>query len=292
VVLDALPPLDVAAYGDALAWLRPVPVAGEANVSHAVLVVRDDEGASPRVLDVRIPKRTEGVALGTDRRGASMVILSAAAGLYVLPADGTAAPRRLPGTRRSDGHPGLRNGLLSFARTERVSGRRRSTVRLGALSRRGSRVIWRGAPRTLVEDTAIGAGPTVAFETFRGVRHGSVEYVRTIRPGHASRKLLRQPNGELAPAGLGKATVSTDGRRVSATRWASEGHANDLTTFSLPARRRLSRTGLARVGNGYVELPLQSGGRAAFAVAGEDCAIPNSADPDWTSDPCHLYLIP
>ena len=241
-VLDPVSPIDAAAFGEWLVWLRPV---GERDAGRSLLVVRDDPSRPPRVIDVAVPKRTSRVTLGVDGEQRATIVLATARGLYRVAMQGSPRLRRVPGTTAGDSAPALRAGGLAFTRPERINGRPRTTVRLGSLSSRRSQLLWAGAPGTTVSDTALGAADSVVFVTDRPrAGAGSDLYARVIRPGGFSRKLVRQINGEGAGAsGFGRSTISADGRRVSIVRWdESGGHANDVTVFSLPAGRQLART--------------------------------------------------
>jgi hypothetical protein len=266
VVLDKSAPLDAAAFGDAIAWLRSLRVR-HGEVVKEGLVVRDGPGATPRLILGSLPGSTQGLAIGTDASGRLTVVVAVPHGLFSLPADGSRPMRPVAGTEAGDSAPGLRAGRLSFTRTDDDT---RPTVRVGSLTSRHSRVLWVGQPGMGIADTAISTPRTVVFQTFhrRGTQSTQLDERVTGPHGH-SRHLLRQTssNGE-GEAGTGRATVSADGQQVTVNRWDfGDGQPDDLTVFALPSGQRLRRTpnpGLPTEGAKlYDVLPLTAGG---FAV--------------------------
>ena len=275
-VVDPVWPIDAAAFGDSLVWLRPV---GERNAGRSQLVARDDPSQPPRVIDVVVPRRSSRVTLGLDAEQRATVVLAAPRGLYSVALQGSSRLRHVPGTVAGDSAPALRAGGLAFTRSERINGRERTIVRLGSLGSRRSRLLWGGVPGTAVTDTALGAADSVVFVTERPrASAGSDLYARVIRPGGLSRKLVRQINGAGA-SGFGRSTVSADGRRVSIVRWdESGGHPNDVTVFSLPAGRQLARTPQPDRPDEstflFDVLPLASGGAAGIPDLGGFYLLP------------------
>src|SRR5438128_5757324 len=69
-ILDAKPPVAVAADQGRLAWLRPL------GGGRTQLVVRDPGGA-PRVVGVTLPARADQLSLGTDAQNRPAVVISA-----------------------------------------------------------------------------------------------------------------------------------------------------------------------------------------------------------------------
>jgi hypothetical protein len=268
-VLDEANPLDAAAFGDAIAWLRPLRERHGEPVQIG-LVVRDGDDAMPRLVTSTVPKDTTRLTLGTDASGLLTVVLETPSGLYSMPADGSDPMSRVPGTTRRDQAPGLRAGRLSFARTKRG----RLTVRVGSLTSPHSRVLWIGLAGAGIADTAISDPRTVVFQTFqRPSKHGTQFDVRVSRPHGYSRELLRQiSSGGEGQAGVGRATVSADGQQVTVNRWDQlDGQPHDVTTFALPSRQQLGRTAdpaLPQMATIFSLLPLTSGGFAAVTDSG------------------------
>jgi hypothetical protein len=299
-ILDATTPVDVAALANVAVWLRPTSaLSRDAVPKTSVLVMLPGTAKTPKVLSVAVPSRTDHLTLGTDASGKATVVLSTPKGLYAAPVSaGTTdpvTPTKVPGTTSKDGAPGLRRGVLTFSRTERVKGRTRSTVRIGSLTSARSTVAWGGATAQTVTDTALGTARTVVFETFRARDSGVGDTLRMLRPGGTPRTLLTTSIGGASDNGMGRATVSGDGSTVSASRWNDGGgHPNDVNRFALRNGKRLGTTKLVRTPEPVLttQLPLQSGGALSVPV-GADCVFtpngPNAAAA--SSRPCPLRLV-
>lgn len=256
VVLDPTPPLDVAAYGNTLAWLRPTDARG----THAQLVVRDAAG-TVRVVGQPLPAHANDLTIGLDRPGGALTAVVATAStqaavpvrtrparrgvLYRLPLDGSAAPQRLsvsrPGTDLAA--PGLLRGRLTFGQRERLSEGTRWTVRLGSLASSRTRLVSRGDDDTAIASTTPAAKGRVAYVTTTRNRTttGAALALRLLQPGHRSSVVSRTDYGGASESGFGPLTVSAEGGRLTASRWTVAGaHRHDLTTWALPSRRVVS----------------------------------------------------
>jgi hypothetical protein len=251
VVLDAASPRDVAAYGNTLAWLRPD------GPDRTQLVVRDPSGAV-RVVDQRLPARVNDLTIGLDRPGgvatAVVATVSTEAGLpvaprparrgalYRLPLDGSAAPKRVavskPGADLAA--PGLLRGRLTFAQRERLAEGTRWTVHTGTLGSGRARRVSRGTVDTRIVSTTPAAKGRLAYVTTTRNREttGAALALRLLRPGHRSSVVSRTSYGGASESGFGPLTVSSEGGRLTASRWTIAGsHVHDLTTWALPSRR-------------------------------------------------------
>ncbi|WP_036725230.1 hypothetical protein [Patulibacter minatonensis] len=132
-VLDPVTPVDVAASGPTLAWLRPLPGRG----GRTQLVVRDGPGAAPRIVPRPLPADVDDLTIGADFGGALYAVVATRSSqdtlgrrptgrkrvrgrLYDVRLDGSAPARLVPISRGGGdfGAPGLRNGLLSFSSYE------------------------------------------------------------------------------------------------------------------------------------------------------------------------------
>lgn len=288
VVLDPIAPLDVAAYPGSLAWLRPDPaprsnLQGGGLSKHAKLVIRSNGTAT--VPATKVPAKTYQLALGTGTRDELRVVLVTPRGLATVSLAHPAKPRLVPGTRPGDQSPGLRHGVLSFAR--RVN--RVVTLQIGSLRSSNHHVLWRAARGADIVDTTLGAGERIAFQTVKTDASGTTRYVlSSISRGHAPRKLIALAAGEGADnadvQGMGRATLAADGTRLTVSRFTAIG-PNDTTDFSLRDGRKLSSHRNTRLPFHYVELPLGREGAAAVTVAGPDDGEEQSSD--WA-----LRLLP
>jgi hypothetical protein len=214
-VLDQTSPVNAAAFGDTLAWLRAVEVRNE-EVRRTALVVRDGPGAAPRVLIGRLPKDTQSLALGSDKLGQTTIVLACPRGLFTVATGGPARLRRVPGTRPDDATPALRNGVLSFSRARKTRGRRHITVRIGSLTSGRSRQIWSvPSADTSLGDTALGADHTVLFETTRfGHANAWTSALRIMRPGTRSRILLVSSRAATTPGSDARPSAPTESGRA------------------------------------------------------------------------------
>lgn len=264
ITLDTTDPLAIAASGETVAWLRPTNQAG----SRAELVVRDGPGATPRVVGQRLPTGSRDLALGTDARGTMTAVVATtnaertAGVLYRVGLDGSRAPSRLPaaGAGTISAAPGLRAGILSFSRYERLAEGRHWTVRVGTLAGRRTTLVHRGAKGLRIDATAPVVGKRIAFVTDRVNPRdaGHATELRVIRPGSGSVLLSRTSSGGASDAGFGPLTVAPDGRRLTVSRFAyGGGHPTDTTTFALPSDAQLAHHPTHR---NDVELPLGSEG--------------------------------
>ncbi|WP_157251682.1 hypothetical protein [Patulibacter americanus] len=259
VVLEQRP-IAVSASGATVAWLRRTDATGK----RAVLVVRDGPGAAPRVIDRALPTAPVDVAVGTDRAGKAVAVVATAntttfrtrpssqpvqrGALYVLPLDGSAAPKRLPvsapGTDLSA--PGLLAGRVSFARLQRTGGKQGWTLHSGTLTGRRSTVEARQAAATsLSATTSIRAttpirGGGLAYTTATPRERGGAGFtfaLRVVRANGRTSVVSRTSFGGSAynETGFGPLTVSPNGARVSAVRGTT-----GLHTWSVPSGRSVS----------------------------------------------------
>ena len=287
VVLDPIAPIDVAAYSGSLAWLRPDPPPAsndEAGASkHAKLVTRSNGTAT--VLATKVPAKTAALAFGTGTRDELCVVLVTPAGLATVSLAHPAKPRLVPGTRPGDHAPGLRHGVLSYAR--RINGV--ETLQLGSLRSSDHDLVFTAARGADIVDTTLGARQRIAFQTVKTDASGTTRYqLSSISRGRTARKLIAlaaSEGGDNADIqGMGRATLGTDGTRISVSRYTATG-PNDTTDFSLRDGRELSSHPNNRLPLHYVELPLGREGAAAVTVAGRDDGEDQPSD--WA-----LHLLP
>lgn len=284
VVLDPTPPLDVAAYGNTLAWLRPT----DAKDTRAQLVVRDAAG-TVRVVDQRLPAHANDLAIGLDRPGGTLTAVVATAStkaavpvrsrparrgaLYRVPLDGSTAPQRLAVSRAGTdlAAPGLLRGRLTFGQRERLSEGTRWTVRVGSITSSRAQRVSRGDVDTAIASTTPAAKGRVAYVTTTRNRTttGAALALRLLQPGHRSAVVSRTDYGGASESGFGPLTVSAEGGRLTASRWTVAGaHRHDLTTWALPSRRVLSTAKWSPASQRVV--PVADGGdpRALLALFG------------------------
>lgn len=249
VSLDAKTPVDVSAYGNTLAWLRP----SDSKRTHAQLVVRDPDG-TVRVVARALPAYTNDLVIGRSSSGASIAIVATVSthggipvrstparkgALYSLPLDGSAAPARLPVSKPGTdlAAPGLLRGRLSFAKRESLQGRTRWTVRRGTVRSSFSSILSRGYADSTIPQTTPTAGGRVAYvvSTHDPVSTGASVVLRQLRPGGHSIVLSRTFYGGASDSGFGPLTPSAEGGRLTASRWTVAGaHPHDLSTWALP----------------------------------------------------------
>jgi hypothetical protein len=288
VVLDPSAPIDVAAYPGSLAWLRPDPaptsnLQGGGLSKHTKLVVRSNGTAA--VLPARVSAKTYQLGLGSGIQDELCVVLVTPRGLATVSLGNPAKPRLVPGTRPGDHSPGLRHGVLSFAR--RVNGV--DTLQIGSLRSSNHHVLWSAPHGADIVDTTLGARERIAFQTIKTDASGTTRYVlNSIRRGHAPHELIALAASEGADnadvQGMGRATLAADGTRISVSRYTAIG-PNDTTDFSLRDGRKLSSHRNTQLPYHYIELPLGREGAAAVTVAGPDDAEDQSSN--WA-----LHLLP
>ncbi|WP_026910038.1 hypothetical protein [Patulibacter minatonensis] len=283
VVLDAKTPLDAAAFGDTIAWLRPLDVRG----THAQLVVRE-AGAEPRVLAQTLPANVNDLVIGRDATGARVAILATAStrggipvrstpvrkgALYELPLSGDTAPRRLavsrPGTDLAA--PGLLRGRLSFAKRETLREGVRWTLRRGSTTSSTSTLLSRGtADATIPQTTPVARGRVAYVVSTRDRKTtGASVVLRQVRAGHRSTVLGRTDYGGASESGFGPLTPSAEGGRLTASRWTVAGaHVHDLSTWSLPGGSVVSNAKTARAPQWVVPVVGTGAGTATFEPQG------------------------
>ncbi|MEV4419159.1 hypothetical protein AB0L40_04190 [Patulibacter sp. NPDC049589] len=199
-------------------------------------------GAAPRTIARPVPFGADQIAIGADRDGTPTVLLASSerpGPLRSMPADGSAPPTPVPfaADGRADSAPGLRRGVVSFSRTERVGGRLRHTVRTARLDGRESVRRWDGAADTTVTRTLAVRGGVAFVSSDDGYEYGSSHALRlTGRGGAPVRGLEAVDTGESAPGSFGALQSTPDGTRLIATRWTDDqrSHPWDVTTFRAP----------------------------------------------------------
>ncbi len=240
---DAAPPdaTATASYGESEVWLQPKADDGRQRE----LVFQESREASPRVLDVRVPRRNRGfvapwaenLALGLDASGTLTVVMQSNRGLYWTHVEGRPRLRRVPGTTTRDTFPSLFRGRLAYGRSV---GDERSTVRVGTLTSARARTVWsnRSDGDWVAQDIAIGAGGAVAFVSVRDGAGNGAYQVRLVRPGRSVKRLLLLQLGHTHEGFLAIRGVSPGGRRLTITRQLDE--SGTTIKFSLPAGHRVS----------------------------------------------------
>jgi hypothetical protein len=307
IVVDPVPPVAVAAHGDALAWLRP----RDRGVSE--LVVRDAAGAAPRVAAPRLPKRARQLTLGTDARGRLTAVFTAGgprrSALYSVKISGSGRVRRLPvDTRAWEYAPGLRGGRLSFIRRGRgdLDGYGSTRLMLGRLDRARARVIHALGLHYLASErqTAVADGGTVLLtQTDPNVRAAGVTvdrlvaYRRGRRPRVLVRHRVRTGDGRFdnhGASGLGPLVLDAGGERATVARWAVHTSQTDLPvrgrrdliTAEVAGGRRSSQP----PPGGYdIALPLTDGSFAVYDAGHDDYASDTAPARDETGA---LRIIP
>lgn len=297
VTLDPVAPVALAADGPRLAWVRDLGRGARA------LVVRDAPDAAERVVVPRLRMRVARLAVGTDAAGRPTAVLAtggdvdpsisaeapASGALFAVRLDGRGGVRRLPasGPRGAEVAPGLRRGVLSFARVERIGRRPVMTLRVGALHRASSRVLWHGSPDRPVIATAVGAGRRVVFTTHSSPGEVNVWNLRVARPGATTRNLERLPSGFNTNAGYGPITTDATGTAVAVSRWRSNGYGGVLSRHDLRTGRR---TGTRSFDELDLAVPLGDRGIAAYRTdLFASCEVPGGRP---GLDPCPLTSLP
>jgi hypothetical protein len=228
-----------AVYGEAEIWLQRKP----SDRTQRELVFQQVPSAEPRVLDVKVPPRNkrmiswwgENLALGLDGAGKLTAVLQSDRGLYWTHVTGTPRMRRVPATTRKDTFPSLFRGRVAYGR---FAGENRSIVRLGALRRSRARTVWtnRSSTKWVAQQTAIGAGNTVAIVTLRDGAGNGARRVLLARSGRPTKRLQSLGLGHFSEGGLWIET-SRNGRRLTVTRTLDD--ATTAITYALPSGRRL-----------------------------------------------------
>lgn len=270
-VLDTGRVLELASDGRAVAWLHADDGPNGGRPTAISLWTWDGTGAA-RKIEQPLPSNASEVALGADAAGRRTIVLVAdgttrtgSKTLYALPADGSAPPRRLRASLPdgAESAPGLRDGVLSFTRREklRANGKVRATVRVGSLTSSLSRLGWRGARATDIESTVPTARNGVAFVTSRAVGDGCAFALRVLRVGEPSILLSRTSFGGASAAGFGPLVATDHGERLTATRWVDDGggHPADRTRYEVPAGKRIGRPGRLAPGEMDTGVPIAGG---------------------------------
>jgi hypothetical protein len=229
-----------AGYGKAEIWLQRKP----SDHTQRELVFKASSDAAPRVLSVTVPQRNthfvsawaENLGLGLDASGTLTVVLQSKRGLYFTHVIGTPHLHHVPGTTKDDTFPSIFRGRLAYGRQ---IGETRSVVRLGSLTGARVRTVWHNTDgEWAAQDTAIGAGNTIALVTVRdGAGNGGYQ-AQIVRPGGTAKRLLNLGLGDTHDGGLAITGVSPSGRRLTINR-QFDGASTDIA-FALPSGRKIS----------------------------------------------------
>lgn len=302
-VLDPYQPFGLATDGRRLVWLRDLGRGGRA------LVERDPRRGRERVVVPRLPFRVTHVTVGTTATGAPYALLerdgrgdpattdttrapAPDGALYGVPLTGAPAIRRLPVSddAGTEAAPSLRRGTLVFARRERFGGETVVRVRMGTLTGRASRVLWRGPANSPVVATAVGTDDRVAFTTHLTEGDVAVWTLRTVAPDVAEHLVATTGSGLNSRVGLGPLTVDATGRRVSVFHWGAGDTARSRMTTHDLVTGRTTRTD--RVEDLDVAVPLADGSGAGYRadpVTG-GCVTPSVRHGGSESVACPLVL--
>lgn len=230
--------LAVASYDRAQVWLQTKP----GDREQRELVYRTDPAATPRVLDVTVPLRNqnlrrglrENLGMGLDGNGRLSVVMQSKRGLCWTRVTGAPRLRLVPGSTGRDTFPSLFRGRLAFSRRVGSLG---TEVRVGSLVDAESRVVASADDGlSATEDTAVGAGGSVAFVTVR--EGGQLRHqVDVARPGGPLKRVTRLVLGEGQEGGLTLPGVSPDGRLLRVQRQV--GDRSTEVAFSLPGGKAI-----------------------------------------------------
>lgn len=263
----------VAAQGGTVAWLSG-DARGRGATRPRYLSVRDAGTRTARRLDLRLPKGTDGIDVGTDAAGRPVALLGTGSHTWTVPLAPGAVPaaRRIAGSARW-GAVAMLRGHVAYTRV----GRGRPTVfvarRPGAAGRRTFTFPRPYAPVEL----ALGRGDVVVAHGYRAVDNGAADVLWRAGGGRA-RKLLTQSTGGASENGMGRPTVTQDGTRVNVSRWnVGGGHPNDLTSFSVRTGRVLSTAEAAtdRGAEAVFQLGLDGGESVISAASYSGCSTPS-----------------
>lgn len=277
--IDTVQPVDVAARGTTVAWLRPTSKPRrDGTVRRTRAVVLDAPGATPRVLSATLPDDADAIAVGTDARGRTVLLVEGTGGPVVLPADGTGAPKRVAGLTSKDSAVSMREGRIAFVRTSRDHARVRTATAPG----RTSRARYTVPDEYEAVDLELGARDAVALQATRPRDAGIADIAWLVRPGKAVRRLTSQSTGGASENGMGGLVSSAAGRTFSVSRWnLGGGHPNDLQRFSASTGKRLARrttTSVATV-EAAIELALDPRGSVVTPVQVDGCKDPQGPGP-------------
>lgn len=226
-----------ASYSKAEVWLEH----SATDRKQRELVFEASPDVEPRVLGVNVPpgvsSEREDVALGRDAGGALTVVVQSQLGLYWTHVNG---PRlhRVPGTSGRDGLPSIFRGQLAYEHWRHDEG---SVVRLGSLIDGRTRTLWSNLSdpqhtRT-ADQTAVGAGNTVAIVTRRNDAGASAYRALLTRLGHKTRQLMNLGLDDTHSGSLWIQT-SPSGRRLMLRRDVDR--TTTTIRYALPGGSKLS----------------------------------------------------
>lgn len=277
--IDTVQPVDVAARGTTVAWLRPLSKpTRHGAVRRTEAVVLDAPGGTPRALPAKLPDDAGAIAAGTDARRRTVLIVEGKGRPVVLPADGSGAPRPVAGLTSRDGAVAMRDGRIAFIR----GGGDHTRVRTAPAPGRASRALYTVPDEYGVTDLELGANGAVALQAYRPRDIGIGDIAWLLRPGKAVRRLTSQSTGGASENGMGGLVSSAEGRTFSVSRWnIGGGHPNDLQRFSASTGRRLAvrkATPVTAV-EATVELALDPRGAVVAPVQVDGCDDPQYPGP-------------
>lgn len=277
--IDTVEPVDVAARGTTVAWLRPVSKPRRnGTVRRSQAVVLDGPGGAPRVLPATLPDDADAVAIGTDARGRTVLVVEGRGAPVVLPADGSGTPKKVAGLTSKDGEVAMRDGRIAFVRTSRDHARVRTATAPG----RASRALYTVPDEYEAVDLELGARGAVALQAARPRDVGIADIAWLLRPGKAVRRLTAQSTGGASENGMGGLVSSAAGRTFSVSRWnVGGGHPNDVQRFSASTGKRLAvrrATDVATV-EAAIELALDPRGSVVAPVQTDGCNDPQDPGP-------------
>lgn len=286
--IDAVRPVDVAARGTTVAWLRPASEPRRnGTVRRTQAVVLDAPGRTPRVLTATLPDDADAIAVGTDARERTVLIVEGKGAPVVLPADGSGAPKRVAGLTSKDSAVTMRDGRIAFVRTSRDHARVRTANAPGG----ATRALYTVPDEYEAVDLELGARGAVALQASRPRDVGIVDIAWLLRPGKAVRRLTAQSTGGASENGMGGLVSSAAGRTFSVSRWnVGGGHPNDVQRFSASIGKRLAvrkATTVATV-EAAVELALDPRGSVVAPVEVDGCDDPQ--DPGSAGLPACPWL--
>jgi hypothetical protein len=269
----------VAAQGGVVAWLSDDVSDRGGRVRPRYLTVRDAGTTTARRVDLRLPKGTFNLDVGSDAAGRPVALLDTRTHTWTVPL----APGADPVARRLPGSKGW--GLVAMYRGRVAYTRGSGGVTKVLVARRPGapgRVAFRFPRAFGSADLALGRDDAVFAHGGRAVDNGVADIVWWARGG-ASRKLLSQSTGGASENGMGPLTVTNGGTRVNVSRWnVGGGHPNDLTRFSARTGRKLSTKKAAKdpTADAVEQLGLDRGESVINPVSTLNCSTPGDPVPD------------
>lgn len=273
-VLDGAPPVDVAARGTTVAWLRPLSKpARNGTVRRSEAVVLDGASPTPRALAAKLPDDADAISIGTDTEKRQVLIVEGKGRTVVFPVDGTGSPTTLRGTTSKDSAFSMRDGRIAFVRTSGDHARVRTATAPG----RTSRSLYTVPDEYQAVDLELGARGAVAVQAQRPRDVGISDILWFLRPGKATKRLTSQSTGGASENGMSGLVSSAQGRSFSVSRYnIGGGHPNDLQRFSASTGKRLAQRGATEVqyAGAITELALDPRGSVVQPLEVNGCAYP------------------